>query len=293
MTDPGLADIAGARPIRLRVNGLELHAVTAGPEDGRLVLLLHGFPEFWWGWRRQIGPLAAAGLRVVAPDLRGYNLSAKPSGAAAYALDTVADDVLALADALGRDRFAVVGHDWGAILGWHLAGRNQDRLERLGILNGPPLATLWRHLRRHPLQAVRVSYLGAFQLPLLPEAMLRAAGFAAMRAAMVATSRSGTFGAADFARYRAAWAQPGALTAMLNWYRALPRHGSPLEQPRITIPVRIIWGDRDIALDRRLVEAALAHCERGEAFHLPDATHWVQHEEPLRVNELLRDFLTA
>jgi pimeloyl-ACP methyl ester carboxylesterase len=284
--------IPGAETLRLRANGITLHAIAAGPRAGRLVLLLHGFPEFSWGWRRQIGPLAAAGLRVVAPDLRGYNLSDKPAEVAAYGLDTVADDILGLADALGRSGFAVVGHDWGAILAWHLAGRNPARLDRAAILNGPHPATLFRHMRRHPLQALRVGYIGAFQLPFVPEALLRAADFAALRGAMRATASAGSFTAGDFGAYRTAWAQPGALRGMLNWYRALLRHRPAPTPERITVPVRIIWGDRDIALHRRLAEAGLALCDQGEAFHLPRATHWVQHDAPEEVNRLLLDFLT-
>jgi pimeloyl-ACP methyl ester carboxylesterase len=289
MTDA--AGMHGAENLRLAVNGVELHAVAAGPRDGRLVILLHGFPEFWFGWHRQIGPLAAAGLRVVAPDQRGYNLSTKPEGVAPYAFETLAADVLALATALGRERFTLVGHDWGAILAWHLAAQHPERVEAAAILNGPNLATLWPHMRRHPTQALRVFYFGVFQLPWLPEAGLRAAGFASLVGGMRATALPGTFTEAHFARYRAAWSQPGALTAMLNWYRALARHGPKFVPGRIRPPIRVIWGDRDVALDRRLVGAGLSLCDRGEAFHLPEATHWVQHDRPEEVNRLLLEFL--
>ncbi len=254
---------------------------------------MHGFPEFWWAWRRQIGPLAAAGLRVVAPDLRGYNLSAKPRGVAAYALDTIAEDVPQMAQALERDRFMVVGHDWGAIIAWHLAARGEARLERAAILNGPHPTALARYLTSHPLQALRLSYFAAFQIPLLPEAMLRAGNFAALAGAMRATARAGSFTASDLAQYRAAWAQPGALTAMLNWYRAMLRHRPHLKDGRISTPIRIIWGDRDIALDPRLAEAGQALCEQAEVFHLPGATHWLHHDRPEEVNRLLLDFLLA
>src|SRR5947209_7555878 len=142
--------VPGTSPVWLATNGLRCHAVAAGPADGRLVILLHGFPEFWFGWRHQIGPLAEAGLRVIAPDQRGYNLSDKPSGTSAYRLDTLADDVLALADALGRERFSVVGHDWGAVVAWHLAARNPERIARAVVLNGPHPATLWPYARGHP-----------------------------------------------------------------------------------------------------------------------------------------------
>jgi pimeloyl-ACP methyl ester carboxylesterase len=283
----------GVESLRLRTNGVELHAVAAGPPDGPLALLLHGFPEFWYGWRRQIGPLAAAGLRVVAPDQRGYNLSAKPEGVAAYDIDALADDALGLADALGRPRFAVVGHDWGAVLAWHLAARNPGRVERAAVLNGPHPAT-WRDFTRaHPSQALRSWYAAFFQAPFLPEWTLGAADFASMRASLTRTSRPGAFSDDDLRRYRDAWARPGALTAMLNWYRALPRRVASLRAERIRVPVRVVWGDRDAALDRGLAEAGLALCDTGEAFHLPDATHWVQHDEPERVNRLLVEFLAA
>jgi pimeloyl-ACP methyl ester carboxylesterase len=283
--------VPGSEFLRLRTNDVELHTVAAGPRDGPLVVLLHGFPEFWWGWRRQIGPLAAAGLRVVAPDQRGYNLSDKPGGVQSYGIDRLADDVLGLADALGRRRFAVVGHDWGAVLAWHLAARNPERVERAVVLNGPHPATMRAHTLRNPSQAFRSWYVGFFQLPLLPEWMLRAADFAALRGAMRATARPGTFSIEDFALYRAAWAQDGALTAMLNWYRALPGYSGSVRTGSIRVPVRVIWGDRDVALDAGLAEAGLALCEQGEAFHLAGATHWVQHEEPERVNHLLVEFL--
>jgi pimeloyl-ACP methyl ester carboxylesterase len=281
----------GMEALRLRAGTIELHAVAAGPPDGRLVVLLHGFPEFWYGWRRQIAPLAAAGLRVLVPDQRGYNLSDKPGGVAAYALDTLADDVLGLADALGRGRFAVVGHDWGGVVAWHLAARNPERVERAAVLNGPHPATVRAFMRAHPSQALRSWYAGFFQAPLLPEWTLGAADFAWLRASLDRTSRPGAFSDEDLRRYRAAWARPGALTAMLNWYRALPRFAGPSPSGRIRVPVRVVWGDRDPFLDRGLVEAGLALCDRGEAFHLPEATHWVQHEEPERVNRLLVEFL--
>jgi pimeloyl-ACP methyl ester carboxylesterase len=287
----GTFGMPGVEALRLRTNGIELHAVAAGPPDGPLVVLLHGFPEFWYGWRRQIAPLAVAGLRILAPDQRGYNLSDKPAGVAAYCLDPLADDVLGLADALGHERFAVVGHDWGGVVAWHLAARNPERVERAAVLNAPHPATVRDFMRAHPSQALRSWYAAFFQTPLLPEWALGAAEFAWLRASLVRTSRPGTFLDADLRRYRDAWAQPGALTAMLNWYRALPRHAGAPRRGRIRVPVRVIWGDRDPFLDRGLVEAGLALCDRGDAFHIADATHWVQHEEPERVNGLLAEFL--
>jgi epoxide hydrolase 4 len=281
--------------LRVSANGIEFHAVAAGPAEGPLVILLHGFPEFWYGWRHQLGALAAAGWRVLAPDQRGYNLSGKPAGSRAYRLDVLADDVLGLADALGRRHFAVVGHDWGGVVAWHLAGRNPERVSRAAILNAPHPATLWRYANRHPSQLLKSWYVGYFQLPFLPELSLRAGGFWVLRRVLRRSARPGTFSADDFRAYREAWARPGAIRAMLNWYRAL-RHDVPLPRaaPRampITVPVRVIWGGRDAFLDPGLAAAGIARCEEGELIHLPDASHWLQHEEAAAVNRMLRDFL--
>jgi len=282
---------AGGESLQLPTNGVTLHAVAAGPLDGPLVILLHGFPEFWYGWRHQIAPLAAAGLRVLVPDQRGYGLSDKRAGIAAYTLDTLADDVLGLADALGRERFALAGHDWGGVVAWHLAGRNPDRVSRAAVLNAPHAATLWRYLRSHPKQALKSWYVACFQLPWLPELVLGMAGFAVLRRVMRGSARPGTFATADFLHYRGAWAEPGALTAMLNWYRALRGYAFALRPARIRVPVRVIWGDHDRFLDPGLAEAGIALCDQGEVFHLPRATHWVQHEERDEVNRLLVEFL--
>lgn len=277
--------------LRIAANGIELDALTAGPADGPLVILLHGFPEFSHGWRQQIPALAAAGLRVVAPDQRGYNRSAKPVGIAAYRLDTLADDVLGIADALGRQRFAVVGHDWGGVVAWHLAALNPERISRAAILNAPHPATLWRYARRHPSQALKSWYVAYFQLPFLPEAGLRASGFWVLRRVLRRTSRPGSFTGEDFRHYGEAWGQPGALTAMLNWYRAL-RLSSQSPSARIRVPVRVIWGDRDAFLDQGLAEAGAALCDSAEIIHLPEASHWLQHEAPDEVNRLLLEFLS-
>ncbi len=283
--------IPGAEAVRLRTNGIELDAIVAGPADGPLVVLLHGFPESSRGWRRQIGPLAAAGLRVAAPDQRGYGLSDKPRGVAAYAIGPLADDVLGLADAFGQERFAVVGHDWGAAVAWHLAARDPGRVERAAVLNGVGVSVGRDYARARPGQMLRSWYIGLFQAPALPELALRAGGFARLRSAMTRSSRPGTFTEEDFRRYGEAWARPGALTAMLGWYRALRLYARSLPPERVRVPLRVVWGDRDAFLEPGMADAGLGLCERGEAFHVPEATHWVQHEEPGRVNRLLIEFL--
>ncbi|HEX8164379.1 MAG TPA: alpha/beta hydrolase [Beijerinckiaceae bacterium] len=277
-----------------RVGEVSLHVVEAGPADGRLTILLHGFPEFWYGWRRQIGPLAAAGLRVVAPDQRGYNLSDRPPGPAAYAIDRLAADVVGLADALGRERFVLVGHDWGGLVAWWAAARHPERVERLAILNAPHPRAFGPYARAHPSQRLRSAYVAFFQLPFVPEAVLRAGDFALLERALRASSRPGAFTDEDLARYREAWRRPGALTAMLDWYRALrlkPRLSEG--EARIRCPTLVIWGCRDSALEPGLAEASAALCDDARVIRYDRATHWVQHEEPDAVNEALIGFLAG
>ena len=279
-------------------NGVRLHAAVAGPVDGPLVVLLHGFPEFWYGWRKQIPALAAAGLRVVAPDQRGYGLSSKPPRIADYVLDELAGDVLGLIDALGRKRAHVVGHDWGAAVAWHLGIHTPDRVERLGILNVPHPDAFLRALRERPRQVLRSWYIAFFQVPRLPEAMLSARGHRALRDALVRTSRPGTFTPTDLERYAEMWAQPDAVRAMVDWYRA-PRIVGSFGRPRgtsdgrVRVPTLIVWGERDAFLSPVLARWSLDRCDDGHLELLPAATHWVQHEEPERVNDLLRAFLAS
>jgi pimeloyl-ACP methyl ester carboxylesterase len=278
---------------RRRVGALDLHVVEAGPPEGRPAILLHGFPEFWYGWRHQLGPLAAAGLRIVAPDQRGYNLSDKPQGLESYTLDRLAGDVVALADALGCDRVSLVGHDWGGLVAWWTAARHGERVERLAILNAPHPQAFGPYLRRHPTQLLRSAYIGFFQLPWLAEAALAAADFALLRRALAGSSRPGTFTAADLERYKRAWAEPGALTAMLAWYRALRLRRTAADADRIRCPTLVIWGRRDQALEPGLVAASTAFCDDARVIWHDEATHWVHHEEPAAVNEALTAFLAA
>ena len=279
--------------LSLQAQGLSFNAVAAGPEDGPLVILLHGFPETSYGWRHQVTPLAEAGFRVLAPDQRGYGRSAKPGGVPAYQLNALALDVISLAQGVGRQQFSVVGHDWGGIVAWHLAMHHAVHIERAAILTAPHPATLLRYSMRNPLQLFRSAYVGLFQLPLAPELMLRANQYQALRWALTNTSRPGTFTPEDIATYREAWAEQGALTGMLNWYRALLLPTASKPPARITVPVRVLWGDRDSALDRGLAEEAITWCDKGEAIHLPRATHWLHHEESAQVNAMLLEFLEA
>ncbi|HEX6606126.1 MAG TPA: alpha/beta hydrolase [Chloroflexia bacterium] len=275
-------------------NGITLHVMAAGPSEGPLVVLLHGFPEFWYGWRRQIPVLAAAGYRVVVPDQRGYNRSDKPRGLSAYRSNHMAADIVELLDAVGRERAAIVGHDWGALVGWLLALEYPERVARLAILNVPHPKVLEYNLRHNMRQRIRSLYAVFFQLPGLPERLLRAGNWRALAETMRRSACPGSFTDADLRRYRAAWARPGAITAMLNWYRAaLRRPAHQPADPRVHVPVLMIWGARDQALGRAMAPQSIALCDDGRLHVFEDATHWVQHDAADRVNALLLDFLAA
>jgi pimeloyl-ACP methyl ester carboxylesterase len=275
---------------RRACNGITLHVAEAGPPDGAPVILLHGFPEFWYGWRYQIGPLAEAGYRVIVPDQRGYNLSDKPKGVAAYDVDNLADDVVALAAHYAKEPVRLVGHDWGAIAAWWTATRHPGALLKLAVLNCPHPAVWRAAMDNDPVQRRASWYVRAFRVPVLPEMLMRARRFDALLGAL-RESRA-PLSAEDLERYRAAWAQPGALTAMINWYRGVLRHRfAPVAMGSIGLPVQIIWGKKDRYALPSLAEASLSLCANGRLSYLPDATHWVAHDEPAKVNALLLDFL--
>lgn len=272
----------------LPAGDLRLHVVEAGPEDGPLVVLLHGFPEFWYSWRQQIGPLAEAGYRVLVPDQRGYNQSDKPRRVRDYRLEQLGQDVLHLVEAAGRRTASVVGHDWGAVVGWWLGSHHPDRLERLALLNVPHPAVMRHHLLTNRKQLRRSWYIFFFQLPWLPERLLGKDGFSFAARSLRDTSRRGTFTDEALDRYREAWSRPGALRSMLHWYRAAFRGAlSPYGPTRVPVETLLIWGARDTALGREMARPSLERCDRGQLAFVEEATHWVQHEEPERVNALL------
>ncbi|MBB5363398.1 alpha/beta fold hydrolase [Deinococcus humi] len=278
----------------LRVNGVLLHVVEAGPQDGPLVVLLHGFPEFWYGWRRQIEALANAGYRVLAPDQRGYNLSEKPPGMAAYRIDALTRDVLGLLDARGRERAYVVGHDWGAAVAWNLAISHPERVERLAILNVPHPGVFAQTLRTSRAQQLKSWYMFFFQVPVLPEVLLRIRNFRMLARSLTNTSRSGTFSSDDLKRYREAWAQPGTLTGMLNWYRAMFLFPAPTGgDARVRVPALILWGAEDQFLGREMAERSVEHVDDAQLEMFGNVSHWIQHEVPQEVNAHLLAFFAG
>jgi len=286
-------DVSSAESTFRRVNGVTLHTVVAGDPDDPLVVLLHGFPEFWYEWSEYVEPLVDAGYRVLVPDQRGYNRSEKPSGLDAYRISELSRDVRGLVATEDRERAQIIGHDWGAAVAWDLALRQPDAVDRLAIVNVPHPTVFERVLKSNPTQLRKSWYMFYFQLPRLPEFLSRRSEFEFMISAMEDGSRPGAFTSTDFGRYRAAWAEDGALTAMINWYRALLRRREKPPRERVESPTLVVWGERDQALVPELATKSLDYCEDGRLETFPDATHWVPHEYPDRVSALLLEHLES
>jgi pimeloyl-ACP methyl ester carboxylesterase len=282
----------------IQTNGITLHVQTDGPENGPSVILLHGFPEFYYGWRKQIPALVEAGFRVIVPDQRGYNLSDKPRGVAAYDVNSLAKDILGLFDHFGIEKAKLVGHDWGAVVAWTVAVNHPSRLEKLAILNVPHPDVMTRFILENSEQRKKSWYVFFFQIPLFVEWILSRNNFRNLARMIVGSGKKSTFTKSDLAEYKKAWAQPGALTGMLNWYRNIFRGGlksifkrGSTPARRVTVPTLILWGKKDLALGHEMVEPSLALCDDGNVVFFEHATHWVQHDEANEVNKQLIDFL--
>ena len=276
----------------IETNGIKLHVVQAGPNSGVPVVLLHGFPEFWYGWRKQIPALVDAGCRVIVPDQRGYNLSDKPRGVKNYSVDILVEDIIGLIDALGYEKVNLVGHDWGAIVAWTLAIRHPERLHKLSIMNAPHPAVMRRFLTRDLNQFRRSWYAMFFQLPWLPEFTLSINHWQRLARSLQSTSKVSSFIDEDIAKYKEAWSQPNAITSMLNWYRAAVRsRGSGSSDMRVKVPTLMMWGIKDFALTHRMARPSMDYVDEGNLILFPEATHWVQHDAADEVNHYLIDFI--
>jgi epoxide hydrolase 4 len=287
-------DIPNLEHVNLPTNGIRLHVVQSGSRYGSLVILLHGFPEFWYGWRRQIQPLAGAGMRVWVPDQRGYNLSDKPHGSCAYCLDELAKDVIGLIDSAGVEKCYLVGHDWGAAVAWWVAVKYPERLNKLAILNVPHPAVMIHTLTNSREQLRRSWYMFFFQIPFFSEAILRNDDYGLLVRTLMAGSAPGSFTPTDIDKYRQAWWRQGAITSMLNWYRAALQNPLDLSADmHIKVPTLMLWGAQDQALSREMAQPSLDLCDEGKLVFFENSSHWVQHDASEPVNRHLLDFFTA
>ncbi|MGH9929127.1 MAG: alpha/beta fold hydrolase [Pyrinomonadaceae bacterium] len=283
-----------------KVNGIRLHYAEAGSGDN-LVILLHGFPEFWYSWHRQLQALSEV-FHVVAPDMRGYNLSDKPSRVEDYKIDKLVADVLGLIDHFGAKQAAVVGHDWGAGVAWAVAQKYPERVSKLAVLQ-VPIAAAWR-ANMTLKQLLRSWYMFFFQIPRLPEWLIRQHDFQAIeRTFTEKVGRKNSFTGEDVERYKEAARQPGALTGAINYYRAnvfdrlfarKRESDASNSSGRVRVPTLFIYGEQDFAIlpatVRGLDKYVDAHYRE---VRIPDSGHWVQNEAPEEVNTALLEFLAA
>jgi epoxide hydrolase 4 len=270
-------------------NGVKLHYVTQG--TGPLMLMLHGFPEFWYSWRHQI-PEFASDFQVVALDLRGYNDSDKPKESSAYVMDEFVKDVAGVIQGLGYDNCILVGHDWGGAIAWSFAYAHPEMVEKLIILNLPHPAKFAQGLQTYQ-QLLRSWYIFLFQLPWLPEFLLQFADYQAIEKIIPGTAfNQSAFTPADIEAYKNAVAKPGATTAMLNYYRHVFQN---LFQPQdwgiLNVPTLMIWGENDTALGKELTYDTAAYVRELEIKYINNCGHWVQQEKPDLVNQYMRNFL--
>ena len=270
-------------------NGVKLHYVTQG--EGPLMLMLHGFPEFWYSWRHQI-PEFAKDFKVVALDLRGYNDSDKPEAQSAYVMDEFIKDVEGVIKGLGYDRCILVGHDWGGAIAWNFAYFHPEMVQQLIVLNLPHPAKFAAGLRT-PQQLLRSSYIFLFQLPWLPELLLQFSDYQAIENAFKGMAVNKTaFTQADINAYKDAAAKRGALTAMLNYYRNFTQQKVLSEDWSVLeVPTLMIWGEEDSALGKELTYGTTAYVRNLQIKYIPNCSHWVQQEQPQLVNQYMREFL--
>lgn len=272
------------------VNGIQLHTVEQRDKKSTVILFLHGFPESSYGWKAQLPFFAAQGFRAIAVDQRGYSLSSKPATVKSYHITNLVEDIKCLVDKLTKEKIILVGHDWGGGVAWLFAQLHPEKLQKLVILNMPHPYAIKKILFSRVSQMARSWYAGFFQIPVLPELLLRRFNYWLMKNSMKRSSKKGTFTIADFEKYKEAWRQPKALTAMINWYRANKR-SLKVAQAAVTVPVLVIWGAKDDFLIQELAHVSMTKCIDGKLVILEDATHWLHHEQPEKVNKLILDFI--
>ncbi|HEX6116889.1 MAG TPA: alpha/beta hydrolase [Solirubrobacterales bacterium] len=283
------------------LEGARIHYVERG--SGPPVLMLHGFPQFWWLWRAQLADLGRD-HRVVAPDMRGYNLSSAPQDVEAYRMRHLIADVRGLVERLGGEPVVLVGHDWGGIVSWAFAIKHPELVDRLVICDAPPPFTWGRELERTPRQREAVRYMEDFaKPPPLGEELVRANDFAAMEALALGRGiEEGYLGESDRRLYREAWSQPGVLTGGLNYYRAAGmgdqvRFGQPAEvqaalrSMRVEVPTLVVWGEEDHFLLPGLTDGIEEWVPDVRVEILPGAGHWVPQQRAAEVTALIREFL--
>ena len=287
-----MIDQTSMEKLYVKTNGIQLNVVAKGNPRDPMVVFLHGFPEFWFGWRKQIDDFVSKGYFVVVPNQRGYHLSNKPRGRWKYRINQLAKDVLGLLDHFHQKKAIVIGHDWGGAVAWYLATFFPESVEKLIVLNCPHPLAFRKNLFRNLRQLRKSWYMFFFQCPFLPEFFLRKGDWTFLVQTLLGTSSRGTFSEEEIDQYKEAWREPRAITAMVNWYRAM---FFPIRRAKGFLPLRtpalLLWGEKDIFLGKEFAQPSIDLCQKGRVEYFEDATHWIQHEKAKEVNSLMLHFL--
>jgi pimeloyl-ACP methyl ester carboxylesterase len=271
----------------IEINGVKLHIVFSGPQDGEPVILLHGFPDAWFGWENQISFLASAGYRVIIPDQRGYNLSDKPRGKSNYRMELLVKDLIGLADNLKLEQFFLVGHDFGAMVAWWTALYFPERIKRMIIANVPHPKVMRDTLKKDLKQLRKSWYAFFFRIPRLPERMIRLRNWK-----LIASAMAKGLTEEQLNRYKEAWAQPNAIGSMINWYRAFgSKFSKKAKSFEVSVPTLILWGRKDPHLSYKMAPLSEKMCLEGQLETFEEASHWVHQDEPDRFNQSMIEFL--
>jgi len=274
-----------------RINGIKLHVYHAGMENQKVMVLLHGFPEYHNGWKNQIDFFARQGYHVVVPDQRGYGDSDKPKWIKSYVLEELTEDIVQLIKGITDMKITLIGHDWGGGVAWTLAQYHPQLIDKLIILNMPHIQVMKETLRTSAEQRKKSWYAALFQVPFLPELLLSSVDYKLLKMSLVKASNEGTFSPVDIRMYKWAWQKTNCLTSMINWYRAFLFNNLDFKMD-ISPPTLILWGAKDRALSVQLAYGSIKKCQDGQLIVLDDLTHWLHHEDPDRVNDLMLKFLT-
>ena len=280
--------------IYIETNGIKLHCKKTGTGD-RLLILLHGFPEFWYSWRNQI-PVLSEHFTLVVPDLRGYGQSDKPKGVEAYKMENLVKDVAGIIRYFGKEKAHIVGHDWGGAIAWSIASFMPELVEKLVVLNCPMPNIFRKHLMSNPKQLMKSWYILFFQIPFIPERLLGLRLRRFFKASFQGWAyNKNAFPSKDIDRYVDAFQEPYSLTAAINYYRATvryPKWSDGRKAQNINQPVLLIWGENDKALGKEMTYPTRQYCT-GELHikYIPECSHWVQHDKPELVNKYMLDFL--
>ncbi len=283
-------------------NGIRLHYASAGEKGKPLILFVHGFPEFWYEWEAQLAEFGGDYF-AVAPDLRGFNLSDMPADPAAYKAKHIVEDLRLFAAHLGYDRFVLVAHDWGGAIAWNLAIALPQLLHNLVIINAPHPYLFMQSLASDPAQKKASEYMNWLRADGSEQALAKD-GFALLENLLSGMGKSPTpwFTSEVRAKYHDCWSR--GLTGGVNYYRASPLHPPTEANPgplklqlnpddfRVKVPTRVIWGESDIALPKSLLDGLDDLVDDLKVERIPEGTHWIVHEQPQRVNSLIRSFLS-